>query len=89
MVGGGGFECAGGTQAPIGIALPALGGPCSGLEFIKPFAPLTGLQEFLSFSGCLVIGKFLSVEHKKNHLLAALLLSLFYDVPGDVYTNCL
>ena len=26
---------------------------------------------------------------QKSHLLAALLLSLFYDVPGDVYTNCL
>lgn len=61
MVGGGGFECAGGTQALFGIALPASGGPRSGLEFIKPFASLTGLQEFLSFSGCLVIGKFLSV----------------------------
>lgn len=63
MVGGAGFECAIGTQARIGIALPASGGPRSRLKFIKPFTSLTGLQEFLSLPGCLVIGKFLRAEH--------------------------
>jgi len=42
VVGGVGFECAGGAQALSGIALPAFGGPRLSFEIIEPFSSLAG-----------------------------------------------